>query len=39
MTEIVKLRPRWCLYPRGLCALCLHRHNLDWPRAIERRLT
>lgn len=27
MNTVVKLRPRWCLYPRGLCALCLHRHN------------
>ena len=26
----VKLRPRWCLYPRGLCALCLHRFNPNW---------
>lgn len=24
---LAKLRPRWCLYPRGLCALCLHRHT------------
>lgn len=31
MATFAKLRPRWCLYPRGLCALCMHRHN---PRLI-----